>query len=199
VRLAKLSPAAALTLSLWLGAQAGCGRPASEPPAPADGAAAVAPSSTHGQAARELYELVGGARDPEVGAQAILPVIQANPALAPYEDVFREWYRRVLEESSLHEQIVALYAEAFSEQELRELGAFYRSPLGEKAIARLPELVKRGAEIGARAAEAHMGELQQMLADRQAEDQREAREESHGEEVPRAPGASADEEPAKEP
>ena len=39
-----------------------------------------------------------------------------------------------------------LYAESFSEDELREMLVFYRSPTGQKAIAVTPGLMQQGLE-----------------------------------------------------
>ena len=36
-----------------------------------------------------------------------------------------------------------LYAEVFTEGELRELTAFYRTELGQKMLVRLPEIMQR--------------------------------------------------------
>ena len=40
-----------------------------------------------------------------------------------------------------------LYANEFSEDELRELIAFYSSPLGKKMLAHMPELMKKSIEM----------------------------------------------------
>lgn len=47
----------------------------------------------------------------------------------------------------LEPELVALYTEAFSEGELEELIAFYRSPLGVKMLERLPTLNARSAQL----------------------------------------------------
>jgi hypothetical protein len=66
-------------------------------------------------------------------------------------------------------EMVNLYAEAFSDSEMDELLAFYRSPLGQKALARMPELMRRGAEVGSRIAKQHTPELEEMIAKRKKE------------------------------
>lgn len=122
-----------------------------------------APASSHENAARELYRLAGGEKLAESGAEAMMGLIRDNPELAPYEDVFREWYRKVFASGDLESELVQIYMEAFTEAELREITAFYKTPVGQKALAAMPELMKKGAEIGMRRAQDHSAELEAML------------------------------------
>ena len=101
----------------------------------------------------------------------MMGVIRNNPDLAPYEDVFRAWYRKVFASGDLEAEIAKIYVGAFSEEELRGLVAFYKSPLGQKALAVLPEVMKQGAEIGIRRGQEHSAELQEMI--KKAKEERE--------------------------
>ncbi|MGD2116524.1 MAG: DUF2059 domain-containing protein [Acidobacteriota bacterium] len=125
---------------------------------------AEAPSS-HEQAARELFELAGGGKVAEAGAEAMLGVLRQNPELAPYEDVFREWYKKIFSGDELEREMVTIYMGAFTEQELRDLAAFYRTPLGQKTLTVLPQVMQQGAQVGMRLAQEHSGELEEMLAE----------------------------------
>lgn len=120
--------------------------------------------SSHEKAARELVAAAGGAKMAESGADAMLEVVRKNSEMAPYEDVFRSWIKNVFASGDLEGEVAKLYIDAFTEEELLGIAAFYRSPVGQKAIARMPELMKKGAELGMRRAQEHMGELQDMLA-----------------------------------
>ena len=119
--------------------------------------------SSHERAAREFFQLLGGARMAEEGAEAMMGVIRENPGLAPYEDVFREWIKKVFASGDLEGEMAAIYMGAFSETELREIIAFYKTPVGQKALATLPALMKQGAELGMKRAQAHSAELEAML------------------------------------
>jgi len=128
-----------------------------------------APASSHEKAARELYRLAGGEKLAQAGAEAMLGVIRENPEIAPYEDVFREWYRKVFAAEDFEAEMVKLYMGAFSEGELREIAAFYKTPVGQKALAVFPELMKQGAEVGMRRGQEHAAELEEMLAEARGE------------------------------
>jgi hypothetical protein len=122
-----------------------------------------APVSSHEKAARDLYRLVGGESLAGTGAEAMLRLVRENPETAPYEDVFRAWSKKVFASGDLESEVAALYMQAFSERELRELAEFYRSPLGQKVLTTLPEMMQKSAEIGMRRAKEHSAELQEML------------------------------------
>jgi hypothetical protein len=129
-------------------------------------------TSSHLKAASDLYNLAGGAKLAESGAQGMLSLVRNNPELAPYEDVFRAWYKKVFSDGEFESQILELYAKAFSEEELHGLIDFYKSPLGSKALEQMPALMRQGMAVGERMAQKHAGELQDMLA--KAKKEREA-------------------------
>ena len=125
--------------------------------------------------ARDLYLLVGGGSLAQQSAEAVLVSVKANPQLAPYQDVFREWVTKILAGGDLEAEMVRAYAETFSTDELEMLLGFYRSPVGRKALEQMPALMKRGAEIGSRLAKEHSAELEEMIAKRKKELEEEAK------------------------
>lgn len=128
-----------------------------------------APSKSREAAARELYETTGGSKAPTAGEEAMIAAIRSNPQLGPYEDVFRAWYQKTMTKAGLDGKIVGLYAETFTEEELKGLTAFYRSPLGQKALSKMPEITKKSAEFGVEAAKQNQAELETLLEARRAE------------------------------
>ena len=44
--------------------------------------------------------------------------------------------------------VAPLYAEKFTVQELTEIGAFYKTPIGQKMIATQPEILQRSMQLG---------------------------------------------------
>jgi hypothetical protein len=49
--------------------------------------------------------------------------------------------------NKLKADYIALYAETFTEQELKDMVAFYKSPAGQAYINKQPELMKRSMEL----------------------------------------------------
>lgn len=44
--------------------------------------------------------------------------------------------------------VAPLYAEKFTVEELTEIGAFYKTPIGQKMIATQPEILQRSMQVG---------------------------------------------------
>jgi hypothetical protein len=123
--------------------------------------------STHEQAVTELFQLIGLERTMMGGATAMIDAqVQANPAIAPYRDVLLEWAQKYLTWDTMAPKLVQMQMEAFTESEIREMIAFYKTPTGQKALLKMPELMKQGAAIGVEVAKAHLPELETMVLER---------------------------------
>jgi len=133
---------------------------AAEPPAP---------DAAHEQAARELFDLVGGKDLARTASLAMLNQLKANPELAPYEDVFKTWLDKVWTESDMGQEFVRLYTASFTEDELKQVIAFYKTPVGQKALQKMPELMQQGMAYGQQEAQAHLPELREAIAARKLE------------------------------
>jgi len=145
---------------------------ADAPPAPG-AASGPAPVSAHEEVAREIVKLFRGEDIATAGtAEAMVAMFVQDAEVAPYKDVLREWYRKVLADSDLETEMAKIYMDTFSEKELREIAAFYKTPVGRKVIATMPELMKKSAEIGMRQAEAHAAELRKIFEKAQEESEK---------------------------
>ncbi|MCF7203552.1 DUF2059 domain-containing protein [Pseudomonas oligotrophica] len=69
----------------------------------------------------------------------------------------------------LEPELVTLYTEEFTEQELAGLIDFYRSPLGAKMLGKLPELNARSAQLTQARLEGAVPEVNKLLAEMTAE------------------------------
>ncbi|MCY1289631.1 hypothetical protein D9M68_345400 [compost metagenome] len=65
--------------------------------------------------------------------------------------------------------MVKLYTGAFTEQELKDLLAFYESPLGKKMLAKMPELTAQSAQLTQAKLESAVPQVNKLLADMTAE------------------------------
>jgi hypothetical protein len=88
--------------------------------------------------------------------------IKSNPQLAPLREVMHKFLTKHLSFAALKEELIGLYVEEFTEEELLEITAFYRTPTGRKAMEKMPVLFQKGAELGKRRVQANMAELQKM-------------------------------------
>lgn len=146
----------ALTLALLAGTATG---------AAAQTGPARAPS--HQAAAVEMVEAANMDETLRESLDTMLKMqMEQNAQLRPFEEVMRTFFARYMSWAELKDDYAALYAEAFTEAELRELTAFYRSPLGQKVATTTPQLMARAASLGEKAVQAHLPELQRMIMER---------------------------------
>lgn len=96
-------------------------------------------------------------------------MVKGNPLLEPYSGVLRDWATKTMTWENFEERFVQAYIEAFSEDELQEMIAFYETPTGQKAIRLQPELMQKGFQYGNEVAMEHQDELTRMLEKRKAE------------------------------
>ncbi len=65
----------------------------------------------------------------------------------------------------LKPDMVALYTRHFSESEMRELIAFYDSPLGKKVVESMPQLTAQSAQLTQAKLQGAVPEVNQLLAE----------------------------------
>ncbi|HEX4961492.1 MAG TPA: DUF2059 domain-containing protein [Thermoanaerobaculia bacterium] len=127
-------------------------------------------AASHRQAATELMQVMNLEKAMVAGASAMLDAqVQANPEVAPYRDVIQKWMEKYLTWDVVGPQMTDLYVEAFTESELREMTAFYKTPTGQKALTKMPNLMKQGAQIGMEVGKQHREELTEMIKARKEE------------------------------
>jgi hypothetical protein len=89
--------------------------------------------------------------------------LQANPQLKPYEAKMRQFLAKYMSWKSLQEDVTTMYMKAFTEDEMKQITAFYKTPAGKKALQQMPTILAQGAALGAKRVQDHMPELQKML------------------------------------
>lgn len=129
---------------------------------PAQPATAVSPASL--SLARELTTLMDLGGNASAGVDVMLDAMQAqNPELAQFRAVLQRWMRQIFTSEEAAVAFARLYAETFTEAELRDIVTFIRTPSGRRFAAAQGELTRRGGELGQRLAEENQDELMQML------------------------------------
>jgi hypothetical protein len=92
-------------------------------------------------------------------------MIMSNPQLETLRPVFETFFNRYFTWAEMEDDFALLYATNFTESEIQDLLAFYRTPTGMKAAVTMPALMEESGLIGERQVEAHLPELEQMIMD----------------------------------
>jgi len=94
--------------------------------------------------------------------------IQNNPALAPYRGAMMQFANKYLTWDDMGPQLIAVYAGMFTESELKDLTAFYKSPIGQKLASQQAMLAAKSQAIGLAVVQAHQSELVDLLRQQQS-------------------------------
>lgn len=124
-------------------------------------------AASHLEAAEELLPAAG---TDTIISESTKPMIrlqaEQNSDLAPFQDILRAFLSEHLSWDAIGGDLARMYAEEFSETELREISAFYRTETGQKAVRLTPLLIERAMALGQQAVAEHGGELGARIQDR---------------------------------
>lgn len=132
-----------------------------------DAPAPEAPSPSHLAAAHELLEVIGGqAMMQDMMTTTMSMVMGQNPEMELFADIIETWFAEAMDWQAMAPRMAAIYAETYTEAEMKELTAFFRTPTGRKSLEKTPELMERGALLGNEMVDAHAPELERRIAER---------------------------------
>jgi hypothetical protein len=122
------------------------------------------PANSHERAAAELIQLLKVEESSRMAIDAMIEsMVAQNPMLAEVRDIFNDFFREFSRWEALYPEYIRIYRNAYTEAELRELIAFYKTPVGRKTVELMPRLMQEGMEVGQRQMEPHLPELQRRL------------------------------------
>jgi hypothetical protein len=114
--------------------------------------------------AEKLLSIMGMEQVLEQSISQMLDVqLQQNPALAPYKGVMLEFFSKHMSYESLKPDMLKIYSNEFTAEELKKINSFYATDVGKKTIEKMPILMVQGAQIGAARVQENIGELQEMI------------------------------------
>jgi|RhiMethySRZTD1v2_1073278.scaffolds.fasta_scaffold58415_4 hypothetical protein len=120
--------------------------------------------SSHMKAATALLEAMNTEKTVDDVIDLTLKAqIEANPQIAPFEGVMRDFLGKYMSWDVLRDDYAKLYMESFTEPELKELTKFYKTPVGRKLVGALPQIMRKGAELGQNAVASHIDELREKI------------------------------------
>ena len=124
----------------------------------------MADESTHRQEVQKLFQLTRMEQKIDESVDTILALqLRQNPSLVSHEAIVREFLEQNIGWESIRAGLEDMYMRAFSEQELREMNAFYITPTGQKVIERLPMLVQERNAVSLQRLQRNIGDLQQRV------------------------------------
>lgn len=127
--------------------------------------------ASHRQAAADVLDLINGPAALQAGVKNPLNALLDNlrregapeDALREIRVAVEEWAKTEIVWDEIKPQMIELYTNQFTEPELRQLLAFYRSPIGAKALERFPGILADAAKLGEAYALSKQGSLNARL------------------------------------
>jgi len=105
-------------------------------------------SATHKEAVKQLMtvthvrELTQQSMDAVMASQ-----MEQMPQLKPYESIMKTFLKEQMDWSILEPEFTRIYAEVFTEKELRDMTAIYQTPVGQMMLAKMPGLLAKSNEF----------------------------------------------------
>jgi hypothetical protein len=125
-----------------------------------------ADEQSHRRAAEELLQAMGMDKQLQSALDQTLALqIKAQPVLLPYRDVMRKFLGKHISYAALKDDLIKIYSDEFSETELRQITAFYKTPAGKKMVDKSPTLMGKSMQLGMQRVAKNQGELKQMIED----------------------------------
>ncbi len=133
---------------------------------------AFADPASHNAAADSFLEQIDLKASTRTSFNTMIPVMANSvtsgaklsaPLMAKIEASIKTWITEDVLTPDFFNQLSALYSSSFTEAELKELTAFYKTPLGQKALKTLPQLTAQGSEIAQKTATAKQPSLMKRL------------------------------------
>jgi hypothetical protein len=126
---------------------------------------ASADAESHRASVERLFTLTRLQQKIDESVQTVAALqLQQTPELLPHRDAVEAFLEAHIGWNALHEDLVQMYLQAFSEQELETINAFYSTPAGQKIITTVPQLVQQRNQLAMQRLQQHISELQAIMA-----------------------------------
>ena len=132
-----------------------------------------ADENSHKKAANELLVTMGIEKMLEQANERLVGIqVAKNRKIVGYEDLVKAFYDKYSNWEVIKDDVIKMYTQSFTEQELNELTAFYKSPTGQKALSTMPTLMVKTIHAGQQNIKDHLPELQKEIEKRTEENKK---------------------------
>ncbi|SHO57727.1 DUF2059 domain-containing protein [Vibrio quintilis] len=134
--------------------------------------AALAATSPKTETAEKLIEIMNMDKQMLGGFEAMLPTIKHMALQMKLNDsesqemtnIYRDWFNQDIDRQKIKQQITGLYSDNFSQNEMKDIIRFYKTPTGQKFLKAMPELAKKAAQLGVEQAQSKQQQLLNRLS-----------------------------------
>ena len=117
------------------------------------------------QAARKLMVTMDMEEQHRLAVSSLVEMqVKGNAQLQPYRKQMTEFFNKYLSWQNIREDVIKIYAQEFTAEELRELDRFYSTPVGRKAAVKTALVTTRVAALSQQRLQKRLPELYTMIA-----------------------------------
>ena len=96
--------------------------------------------------------------------------IKQMPEMGKYQNEIKSFLEKYVGWDKIKDDISEIYAQEFTEQELKEMIAFHKTELGQKILEKTPMLIKKSMNLSVQKLQGNILELQEIIQ-KKAEEQ----------------------------
>ena len=89
--------------------------------------------------------------------------LEQMPQLRPYAAIMQAFYKEQIDWAVLEPEYTRIYLEVFTESELRDMVALYKTPLGKAMLAKMPTVLAKSNAFATQRVQAAMPQLMERL------------------------------------
>lgn len=98
-------------------------------------------------------------------AESLADADLTEAEMAEVKDAFMVYMRELASDPELKAKTTALYEKNFTQEELKALVEFYQTPLGQKTLSTLPNILAETTAFSEVVAQRHVGTFEKALGD----------------------------------
>jgi hypothetical protein len=126
----------------------------------------AAENDTHRQAVETLFQLTHMEQKISESVVNVAQLqIQQEPGLAAKKDILLAFLEKYIGWDAIKDPLAEMYLQTFTEDELKTMNAFYITPIGQKVITIVPQLVEQRNRLAMQQLQEHIGELRTAIGD----------------------------------
>ena len=107
----------------------------------------------------------GGEANFPMVAQSLADQNLTEKEMGEVKDAFMVYMEKLARDEEFLEKTIAIYKQNFTNEEIKELTAFYKTPLGKKTLEKLPAITGEVMLLSQKIAQRHIGTFQTALAE----------------------------------
>ena len=125
----------------------------------------VADEKGHVEQVEILFKLTRMEQKIDESVESIAQLqLRQNPALAAKSNQLMAFLEKHIGWNVVKADLFAMYMQTFTEDELKTINDFYITPLGQKVIVIVPQLVQERNRLAMQRLQENVGELQQIMS-----------------------------------